>query len=226
MANRILWIDIAKVICIILVVIGHYMPHVSPDWYRILNRVIYTFHMPLFMFASGFVYIATKRETAYGNFLWKKVKRLMIPYLTVSIIVVSLKLITQGHAFVENPVTPLSYLRILYMPEAGYFLWFIWALWWMFVIIPLFKTPKLRLILMIISLLMPYISNFMPEEFCLRQCCQMMQYFVLGVIVYDWRYYLMWFKRVPMLVVSSCFVLGEVLSYMNLGGGILWLWLY
>ena len=110
MANRILWIDIAKVICIILVVIGHYMPHVSPDWYRFLNRVIYTFHMPLFMFASGFVYIATKRETAYGNFLWKKVKRLMIPYLTVSIIVVSLKLITQGHAFVENPVTPLSYL--------------------------------------------------------------------------------------------------------------------
>ena len=54
--NRILYIDIAKAICIILVVIGHYCPDSSPQWYQTVNHFIYSFHMPLFMFASGFVY--------------------------------------------------------------------------------------------------------------------------------------------------------------------------
>lgn len=45
--NRIIFLDIAKAICIILVVVGHYMPDNSPMWYVMLNKVIYTFHMPL-----------------------------------------------------------------------------------------------------------------------------------------------------------------------------------
>lgn len=60
--NRIVFLDIAKAICIILVVVGHYMPDNSPMWYVMLNKVIYTFHMPLFMFVSGYVYIATKKR--------------------------------------------------------------------------------------------------------------------------------------------------------------------
>lgn len=75
--NRIIFLDIAKAICIILVVVGHYMPDNSPMWYVMLNKVIYTFHMPLFMFVSGYVYIATKKDISYGSFLMKKVKRLM-----------------------------------------------------------------------------------------------------------------------------------------------------
>lgn len=73
--KRIVFIDIAKAICIILVVLGHYVPDNSPDWYVTLHDIIYTFHMPLFMFASGYVYIATKKDVAYGAFLWKKVRK-------------------------------------------------------------------------------------------------------------------------------------------------------
>ncbi|KAA3144009.1 acyltransferase family protein, partial [Alistipes onderdonkii] len=54
--NRLISIDIAKAICIILVVIGHYNPDNAPEWYHTINLFIYTFHMPLFMFASGYVY--------------------------------------------------------------------------------------------------------------------------------------------------------------------------
>ena len=57
--NRLISIDIAKAICIILVVIGHYNPDNAPEWYHTINLFIYTFHMPLFMFASGYVYAAT-----------------------------------------------------------------------------------------------------------------------------------------------------------------------
>lgn len=147
--NRIITLDIAKAICIILVVIGHYMPDNSPMWYVVLNRVIYSFHMPLFMFASGYIYIATKKEMTYITFIKKKVKRLLIPYLTTSIIVIGIKLLTQSHMSVDNPVELFSFVRIFYYPEAGYFLWFIWALWWMFVIVPLFKTKNKRIILVL-----------------------------------------------------------------------------
>ena len=47
--------DIAKTIGIILVVIGHYNPADAPEWYHLANRFIYAFHMPLFMFASGYM---------------------------------------------------------------------------------------------------------------------------------------------------------------------------
>ena len=52
MSNRLTDIDVAKGICIILVVIGHYIPANSPQWYLTLIDVIYSFHMPLFMYAS------------------------------------------------------------------------------------------------------------------------------------------------------------------------------
>lgn len=76
--QRLISFDIAKAICIILVVIGHYVPGYSPQWYVGVHDVIYTFHMPLFMFASGFIYMATKKDIQYKNFLLKKVKRLMV----------------------------------------------------------------------------------------------------------------------------------------------------
>ena len=63
------------------------------------------------MFASGYIYIATKREhETYKGFIVKKVKRLMVPYLATSFLIITLKLITQGNAYVANPVTLSSYL--------------------------------------------------------------------------------------------------------------------
>lgn len=119
--NRIIALDIAKAICIILVVMGHYVPDNSPAWYVLVHDVIYTFHMPLFMFVSGYVYIATKKRITYGDFLLKKVRRLMVPYLTTSVMVIVIKLLTQGSMSVDNPVTIFSFVEMFYMPVAGYF---------------------------------------------------------------------------------------------------------
>lgn len=54
---RIEHIDIARGIAIILVVLGHCCPSADID----LNRVILSFHMPLFFFLSG---VFAKSETA------------------------------------------------------------------------------------------------------------------------------------------------------------------
>ena len=181
-----------------------------------LHDVIYTFHMPLFMFASGYVYIATKKEISYGQFLMKKIKRLMLPYFVTSAIIISIKILTQGSMSVDNPVTAMSYLRMFYLPEAGYFLWFIWALWWMFVIVPLFKTPRSRAIFFLLCLVIHYVPMNLPTEFCIAQFKSMLVYFMLGVFVFENRFLNRFIKEFSInkfVGASLLFVLFEVLYF-------------
>lgn len=214
--ERIVFLDVAKAICIILVVVGHYIPDNAPGWYVALHDVIYTFHMPLFMFASGYVYIATRRGTDYGPFLLKKVRRLMVPYLSTSFIVITVKLLTQGGLSVDNPVTTLSYVRMFWLPEAGYYLWFIWALWWMFVLVPLFRTRRARMVLFVVALVLHYVPMALSPVFCLAQFKTMLVYFMLGVVVYETRWlhaFVCAFRPVQAAAATTLFV---VLNCINL----------
>lgn len=219
--KRLVNFDIAKAICIILVVIGHYIPDNSPDWYVMNRAFIYSFHMPLFMFASGYIYIAFKKDESYGHFILKKVKRLMVPYFVTSFLIVTIKLLTEGNAYVENPVTIISYLKVLYSPEAGYFLWFIWALWWMFVIVPILKTKRMRLIGLLVALMMHYLPITFTHVFCLEQMRQMMVYFMFGVAAFDYKDYYIRYAKQLALPIIALFVGSEyVYLFHKVGGGI------
>ena len=189
--ERIFAIDFTRAFAIILVVAGHWVPEPMPDWWSLIVSLIYTFHMPLFLAMSGYLYMYSQGRHSYGRFLLGKVKRLMIPYFVTSVIVISIKLLSQGGgAYIENPVTLQSYLEILYLPAAGYYLWFIWALWWMFVITPLFRTRRARLVLALATLILSFIPIDLPEIFCLRQTKQMFVFFMFGVLLYDWKRYI------------------------------------
>lgn len=214
--KRLVNFDIAKAICIILVVIGHYSPDLQPGWYASNHDFIYSFHMPLFMFASGYIYITFKKEESYGHFLMKKVRRLMIPYFVTSFLIVSIKLMTEGNAYVQNPVTVMSYLKVFYSPEAGYFLWFIWALWWMFVIVPILKSKKSRLIGFAIAFVLHYLPFSITRIFCVDQARVMMVYFMLGVVSYDYKEYCLRFAR---LLTVPIFALFAGCEYVYLSNG-------
>lgn len=222
--KRLINFDIAKAICIILVVIGHYIPDNSPGWYIMNRTFIYSFHMPLFMFASGYIYIAFKKEESYGRFIMKKVRRLMIPYLVTSVLIVTIKLLTERNAYVENPVTMLSYVKILYNPEAGYFLWFIWALWWMFVLLPLLTTRQSRLLGFAVALVLHYLPITLTHVFCLEQMRQMLVFFMLGVVIFDYKdYFIKYTKQLALPIIILFAGFEYVYLNPNLGGGISWL---
>lgn len=218
MANRIVYLDIAKAMCIILVAIGHYAPVGCPEWWMEINKFIYTFHMPLFMFASGFVFIATKKDTEeYGDFIKKKIKRLMIPYLVVSALVIGIKLLTESHAYVENPKTLMSFIRMFYYPEAGFFLWFIWAIWWMFTIVPFFKSRLQRLVLCAVSVLLHYLPFATTDVFCVAQFKDMLIFFMLGVMTFDWKESLTVFQRVPKMAYIVIFAVVYMIAVLHAG---------
>lgn len=76
--GRFLWVDIAKCIGIYLMIIGH-GPLLEDTFGRI---VIYSFHMPLFFFLSGYLY----KHTSFRETIKKDWRRLLIPYLYLNTI--------------------------------------------------------------------------------------------------------------------------------------------
>ena len=76
--NRVEWIDVCKGIGIFLVVLGHvYQDNPAKTW-------IYSFHMPLFFFLSG--YLFDRDKFTYNQFIKKKVLSLVLPYFSFAII--------------------------------------------------------------------------------------------------------------------------------------------
>lgn len=198
--NHSVFIDISKAICIVLVVIGHFNPPFSPEWYVALVNIIYTFHMPLFMLASGYLYAMTFKNQTYSHFLFKKVRRLVIPYYICSLIIIVTKISFQDFFYVQHPITYFAFLEILYKPKAGYFLWFVWALWWIFMLIPFFKTKLQRLLLLMIALIVHFYPLHVTSYFCLIETQKMLIFFVFGVVMYDNKYFFSICKRVPFFV--------------------------
>lgn len=83
--ERIVYIDVARGIAALLVVIGHSIQVADSTFdENILFRMIYSFHMPLFMFLSG--YVSYKSE--YFDRLWiiKKAKHLVVPFLVWTVL--------------------------------------------------------------------------------------------------------------------------------------------
>lgn len=74
MKKRIAWIDTARGIGILFVLLGHIL------LYEKTNIYIYSFHMPFFFFLSGYLANYEKSITA-KEYIAKKIRTLIVPYL-------------------------------------------------------------------------------------------------------------------------------------------------
>ncbi|WP_160723083.1 acyltransferase family protein [Bacillus sp. USDA818B3_A] len=79
MRKRLDWLDIGKGLGMLLVMLGH------ADIPALLKTYIYTFHMPLFFFLSGYLYNKDKFPNL-KVFLIRRTKSLILPYLSFSLI--------------------------------------------------------------------------------------------------------------------------------------------
>lgn len=144
--QRIAWIDIAKGIAIILVVIGHCIPDaasstgISVMGYRWLHDTIYSFHMPLFFFLSGYMIVrknfvkAGKRPLDIIKSRWK---RLMVPYMFVGLCYAPFKLLLSK--FANKPYDIENIWKIIIGVNPDGELWFLYALFVVTVIAAIFS---------------------------------------------------------------------------------------
>jgi fucose 4-O-acetylase-like acetyltransferase len=84
-SGRIDWIDMAKGYGILFVIFAHLGVRYIGSW-------IYTFHMPLFFFLSGYVF-STKYD--FKTFVKRRYESIIIPYFSLGIVLVAFLIIQQ-----------------------------------------------------------------------------------------------------------------------------------
>jgi fucose 4-O-acetylase-like acetyltransferase len=154
-------INILTGLAIVFVVIGHLVtgPEINTNsihWYKFLKEYIYSFHMPLFIFVSGFLLHYTMPSiltiSDYTDYATKKIVRLMPSFLFFAIVVFAIKILLERNLKVDNPVNSYSdFFKIFYMPTfsfAGY-LWYIYVLLLYYLTLPiLMQKVKVELLLL------------------------------------------------------------------------------
>ena len=161
MKKRIEWIDIAKYLCIMFVMLSHF--NICPNY---LREFINPFFSATFFFCSGYCY---KRGLKFSDFLKRKIKQLFVPWFIYSNLNIIISNIKSIKVHENNFLTEVfrNMLQIRYYDER---LWFIPALFTAF--IPFFflinyyqddkqKTKKVLVLVIILCAIRQLYKTFM-----------------------------------------------------------------
>lgn len=132
------YISFLQAFGIILVVVGHAFP--THGHHNLLYQWIYSFHMPLWVFLSGYLLrytapptpqgtcpLAAIRFGGKGGFLDKKVRRLLVPYLLISTLVFLPKVWLSPWAVKPVALSWGAYFEMLLVPARNVivYYWFL-----------------------------------------------------------------------------------------------------
>ena len=84
--------DFSKGILILLVILGHAIQYCAVNenvWLNPIFNIIYTFHMPLFVFLSGYFFYTCLKKS-FKDVLTSRFKRLIVPEIMNSLIIIIL----------------------------------------------------------------------------------------------------------------------------------------
>jgi len=123
--SRTTWVDYAKGIGIILVVVGHTLrglqktPVTVPGW-EFVDAWIYAFHMPLFFFLAG-LFVEHSCRVTLGSFIADKARRILWPYFVWTLIQEGFR-----HLTGSSPLGAAGLWTIIYRPVMQF--WFLYVL--------------------------------------------------------------------------------------------------
>jgi len=162
MPTRNKYIDSIKGIAIILVILPHCIQYGSGQSFQndclfydnSIFKFIYTFHMPVFMLISGYLYRFTVQKYSYESIIKSRITSLLIPILIWHSLYILVKYIEVGDEYFANFYFS-SYVR---------YLWFLWAVFWNSLIVAFVNkltndSPAIYLLLFILFLFLPNIYN-------------------------------------------------------------------
>lgn len=124
--SEVLWLQL---VATYLVVLGHSYPFVTavPSWLSQTQQFLYTFHMPLFVWVSGYLLVYTDQSlhTAPGHFVGKRFKKLLLPYILLSLIAIVPKYAVQPYLNDSLSLDVNSFVRSFLVPREN-----IWGHFW------------------------------------------------------------------------------------------------
>lgn len=189
-------LDTIKVYTIMLVVLGHVLrmytaegafPHQGSWLTDQMCSLIYSFHMPLFIFISGCIYGICKRNGKYDS--WKyllsnKVKRIIYPYLSFGLLVLAPCMVYTN--LTDNYFTYC--IKDLFGGGNIRHLWYLLSLFQMYVIAHFLRNMMNRqnwivvlVSIIVFALIYKYATHFNGLQ--LRMTISHLPYFVFGYYV-------------------------------------------
>lgn len=131
------WVDYAKGIGIILVVVGHVNRgldssgiFISDRFFRLFDSIIYSFHMPLFFFLSGLFFIRSIDRSGKVVFVKKKLETIAYPYALWSVMQGLIAVVLSRFTNSKTDIT--SVFSFPFEPIAQF--WFLYALFMIFMV--------------------------------------------------------------------------------------------
>ena len=173
--NRNKKIDFIKAFAIITVIIGHSIQYGSgPDYFFFGNpvfRFIYSFHMPLFMLMSGYLFYNSLIRHTFRELIVSRFTSLFIPIIMWNIVPFIMYIRHDG------PYT-LTTLLCTYLSTMMANSWFLWAIFYCsLAVLIVNRYFKDNIIIYIIGLLLTFI---IPDSYNLFLYKFMYPYFIIG----------------------------------------------
>lgn len=187
------------------VVIGHtpLMTEADPNYAMTLYHVAYSFHMPLFIAISGYLFYMTRLSGGGKYWTWKailkdKFIRLGIPFVVFTIIAMVVKTMFPGDMARQSSITITEFLKAVLYPGDGPLgeLWFIAVIMWAFVLTPVWRRIFSSGLFVEISVLLLLVFIHMRSAFGFYDnihflsfsiVLDMLIWFYLGMLVYKYE---------------------------------------
>lgn len=202
------WVDSAKGLGIILVVYGHVERGLSSAGlfkdaalFRLVDSIIYSFHMPLFFFLSGLFFYSSLLKRGRTGLVLNKVDSILYPYVLWSLIQGSVEV---GLSHYTNGNTTVSeVLSLAWHPRAQF--WFLYALFLVFALCSLVYAHVRRSyffpVLLVFACL--YVADqLLPQSLILEYLLKNSVFFAFGI----------WFNEIKSSIDTRRHVLAPLLG--------------
>lgn len=191
--KRLNYISNAKIIGILLVVLGHSYPFnvEIPVALKNLQVFIYCFHMPLFVFVSAFLVTKINSLQRHGckKYVLSRAKKLFIPYIFMSLIGLLPKLLLENFINDDVEVSFTYFIKAFFVPRDN-----IWGHFWFIpmifilagVTIPYIYMLKKNKIISILVCVISFALLFTPKItgwFALNDVKDYLCWYLLGLLL-------------------------------------------
>ncbi|MBQ3431235.1 MAG: acyltransferase family protein [Clostridia bacterium] len=127
--RKIAYIAQAQLIGCLLVILGHSIPlnWKIPNAIYLMDTFLYTFHMPLFFFVSGYLFYKTHamQRYTYSAYVRKRSYRLLLPYVVLTIVGFFPKVLLSTFFHGEAELSLMFFIKAFLVPREN-----VWGHFW------------------------------------------------------------------------------------------------
>lgn len=202
--------DVVKGFAILLVVLGHSINYGNgADYLRsesfydnYLFKVIYSFHMPIFMLVSGYLFYYSVLRKSSSMIILSRIRMLLIPVVSFAVIYKCLVFMSVLKGEMSLQSFTYDFFTTIFL---GYHLWFLWSVFlnsiFVLMVYKLNFPSYTYILIWICSLLLRTYGEFLSG---MELYSFMFPYFVIGFLLHQYGS-TKWYCSGRMLIISALF---------------------